>query len=160
LVCIRGFWKRLHPRAPEQPFVKARIFIGEEEIGIVEFLIDTGGGVTLLSRSDAYRLGLTERVNKKKCIETIGIAATEKACEIKGEPRIVLEDSIDSNIKVEAKADKPVFLVPPEPPKPPKDRRYYRYIYARPSVLGWNILKHTKTTINYKDEIIELCINS
>ena len=61
MICIKGFWKKLHPQAPEQPFVKAKIFIGNEEIGVVEFLIDTGGGITLLSRSDAYRLGLIEK---------------------------------------------------------------------------------------------------
>ena len=154
--CVKGFIKKPHPHGPEYPFIKARIFLEKQEVGIAEFLVDTGGGTTVLSRGDALKLGLCKLIDKYVCVDLIGVGGIEKVCAIKPRPRITLEDAENSNLAIEVIADEPVLLVPLEEPRP-KDRKYYRRIYARPSILGWNVLKHARIIIDYTKEEVEIC---
>ena len=157
--CVKGFLKKPHPHGPEYPFIKARILLEEQEVGIVEFLVDTGGGATVLSRGDTLKLGLRRLVDKYTCVNIIGIGGIEKVCAIKPKPKIILEDAENGDIIVEAIADEPALLVPLEEPRP-KDRKYYRQIYARPSILGWNVLKYTRVIVDYIEGRVEICFYS
>jgi len=142
---VKGLIKKPHPHSPEYPFIKARIFLEKQVVGIVEFLVDTGGGATVLSRGDALKLGLRKLIDKYVCVDLIGVGGIEKACAIKPRHRIILEDAGNNNLAIEVIADEPVLLVPLEEPRP-KDGRYYKRIYARPSILGWNVLKTCKSS--------------
>jgi hypothetical protein len=63
--CVRGFFKRLEGTNVEYPFVEARIYLNDRLLGRVEFLVDTGGGATLLSYRDLMVLGLTDRARRE-----------------------------------------------------------------------------------------------
>ena len=60
----------------------------------------------------------------------------------------------DPNIRVATLADDPAFLIPQKPKV--RGRAYYQEM-ARPSILGWNVLRHAKLTIDYVNRGVELC---
>ncbi len=144
--CVRGFFKKPHVKGAEYPYVKAVLVANNEKVGLVEFLVDTGAGVTTLSYGDSLKTDLIKNVDKNKCIETLGIGGAEKACPPKQHPTIVLEDVENPDIRVVAPADDPTFLIPQKPRL--RGRAYYQGV-ARPSILGWNVLQYSKLTVDY-----------
>ena len=152
--CIHGYFKKLHKGGPEYPFVKARIYVGGKEAGIIEFLVDTGGGITTISYGDALRLGIHNRVDHKRTITIVGAGGTERDFLLKSSVEIELIDSEDPNNVINIPLDPPGITVSARPKG--REKAYISEM-TRPSVLGWNTLKYSKITVDYTKRIIELC---
>ena len=149
--------KKPHPRGSEYPFVKAILIVGNQESGFVEFLVDTGAGVTTLSYGDSIKMDFINKVNKNKCINTLGVGGTERACPPKQHVSIALVDLIDPVKKILAPADYPVVLIPQRPKA--RGRTYSQEI-SRPSILGWNVLRYAKLLVDYVNKEVKICFES
>ena len=75
---VRGFFKKPHAKGAEYPYVKAVLVVNNEEVGLVEFLVDTGASVTILSYGDSLKTDLIKNIDKGRCIEALGVGGVEK----------------------------------------------------------------------------------
>ena len=131
------------------PFVSAILYINNDELGIVDFLIDTGSGVTIISPRDSIRLGISRA--RTRTLRIIGVAGTEAANVITGDIRLELLDE-EQDRRLVVKLDRIAYR------RLPKARgREYQQQLRIPSILGWDVLQKLVIKIDYIKNTIEVC---
>ncbi len=133
------------------PFICAIINIDGEKLGSVEFLIDTGSGVTVISAKDAMRIGINQI--KGKLISITGIAGGEKCPQIRKDIDIIFIDSEDQTNILAINTDKITYRLLPHKHRGKQFQEQFRV----PSLLGWDIMSKLKITLDYANNTVELC---
>jgi len=152
LKCIKASFKEdILPGGARSkfPYVSVKVYINGEEYGIVDFLIDTGAGLTVISPKDSLRLGLSRA--RGRTVKVIGIAGAETANVITGNIRLELLDE-------ESEKPLPVELDSITYRRMPRARgREYQQQLRIPSVLGWDVLRKLIIKMNFNNNIVEIC---
>ncbi|MCE4612631.1 MAG: hypothetical protein F7C07_02220 [Desulfurococcales archaeon] len=158
--CIRGGFKRFIGARVEYPQVTVRLYLNDEFIGTIDFLVDTGASTTFIAYKDLLVLRIINKLRGKRKVDVIGLGGVEKAVVLRGPIRLELLDTP----RVPGEARRPITIEldsirceDPDSARKIMRLHGHKALMARPSVLGWDVLNSLKLIINYKERIIELC---